>query len=139
MKPPIRSAFRLVLISACLILFGTGCSKGTKHDLSAVREQLKSPEEQVKQDGCTALAEMGASAKSAIPELIPLLQDADALTRRLAAYALGQIGPAAKSAVPELKKSYRDSDSTVMSTAMNAVQAIDPKAAEGVTIKNIMH
>jgi HEAT repeat protein len=135
--------FSLLAIFTCFafVLF-SGCSKkagGGAADLTKLRADLKSTDQQAVQDACVALADMKKDAKGAIPELIPLLDENNALTRRLAAYALGQIGPDAKAAVPKLKTLMVDPDMQVMTTAINAVQSIDPKEAEGVKVQNTMN
>jgi HEAT repeat protein len=130
-----NSLFGLAVASLLLL---SGCSKGGGEvaNLATLRQQLKAPETEAKQNACTDLAQLGSGAKGALPDLLPLLHDPDPLTRRLAAYAVGQIGRDAKSALPELKKLLADPDLAVTTTAVNAINNIDPKEAGDVKLVN---
>lgn len=57
-----------------------------------------------RQVAAATLGAMGAAAKSAVPELIALLNDSDEFTARAAASALGQIGPDARPAIAALQQ-----------------------------------
>ena len=57
---------------------------------------LRAPDEESRHAAAVALAEMGAEARSALPELIDALEDADPEVRRLATRVLGNIGPDAR-------------------------------------------
>jgi HEAT repeat protein len=56
----------------------------------------------------TALKQMGAAAKPAVPALMNLLDNPDWQNRQSAAEVLGTIGPDAKAAVPKLMKLLAD-------------------------------
>ncbi len=70
------------------------------------------------------LAQLGPEAEDAAPVLIPILKDALALNRYLAAEALRAIGPAAEEAVPELIDALQDPDPIVTESAAEALEAI---------------
>ena len=68
--------------------------------------------------------EITAEAKSAVPQLILLLKDSDAVVRGSAANALGNIGAEAKTAVPQLISLLNDSDAGVRGSAAYALGKI---------------
>ena len=71
-----------------------------------------------------------SEAKTAVPQLIPLLKDSDADVRSSAADALGNIGAEAKTAVPQLIPLLKDSDAGVR---INAACALWNMGAEAKT------
>ncbi|HVF51131.1 MAG TPA: HEAT repeat domain-containing protein [Pyrinomonadaceae bacterium] len=70
------------------------------------------------------LLSVKAKAKEALPELIALLKDAEALVRGNAAYGLGCIGPDAQTAVPALLELLKDKNSLVRYSAAEAIAKI---------------
>src|SRR5262249_33343806 len=80
----------------------------------------------------TALAQMGAEAKTAVPSLAEMLQDADEGIRQWAAHALGEIGPCAVSAAGGLRKVLADGNPFVRLKAAEALWLIEGQPAEGV-------
>jgi HEAT repeat protein len=71
---------------------------------------------------------IGAEAKTALPQLVPLLKDSDANVRSSAAYALGSMGAEAKTALPQLVPLLKDSDANVRSNAASALGSIGAEA-----------
>jgi hypothetical protein len=65
-----------------------------------------------------------ATAKDALPELIALLKDEEALVRGNAAYGLGCIGPDAQAAVPALLGLLKDKNALVRYSAAEAIGKI---------------
>jgi HEAT repeat protein len=68
-------------------------------------------------------------ADLAVADLIPLIDDQNALVRRMTVRALGEIGPGAKSVVPQLILRLKDADRLVRGNAITAlvrVTADDP-------------
>jgi HEAT repeat protein len=53
---------------------------------------LKNSDANVRSNAAFALGRIGAEAKTALPQLVPLLKDSDADVRSNAAEALGRIG-----------------------------------------------
>ena len=74
--------------------------------------------------GLLLLGEVGPAAKSAVPDIIPLLGDEGPVIRRQAAMTLGEIGPAAKNAVPALIKSLDDKEAAARFAAAYALGKI---------------
>nr|MBI3613706.1 HEAT repeat domain-containing protein [Nitrospirota bacterium] len=70
------------------------------------------------------LAMLGPGAAEALPALMPVLQDEQALHRYLAVEALGAIGPPAAAAVPALTRLLTDEDAVVRESAIGALAAI---------------
>jgi HEAT repeat protein len=71
---------------------------------------------------------IGTEAKTALPQLVPLLKDSDAGVRSSAAYALGRIGAEAKTALPQLVPLLKDSDAYVRSSAAYTLGRIGAEA-----------
>jgi HEAT repeat protein len=94
-------------------------------DGAEVRElvaKLKSNDSDARRAAAKDLGELGADAKSAVPDLIKALNnDKDLFVRRFAAEALGAIGPDAVSAVPDLGKALNDSRKEVQLAAADAL------------------
>jgi HEAT repeat protein len=84
--------------------------------------QLKEPA--LLQAAAQYLGNHGAQAKSAVPELIHLLDHADGNVRRTAAAALGAIGPDARTAMFALNDLLDDADATVRGAAQEALKRI---------------
>ena len=74
----------------------------------------------------TALGNLGASAKPAIPRLTGLLSNPESRLRFAAANTLGLVGPPAKSTVPALTNLLRDADAGVRTVAHEAIERIQP-------------
>ncbi|MEZ2236475.1 HEAT repeat domain-containing protein, partial [Microcoleus sp.] len=82
----------------------------------------------VRKSAASALGRIGAEAKTAVPQLIPLLKDSDADVRSSAADALGRIGAEAKTALPQLILLLKDSDANVRSSAAFVLGSIGAEA-----------
>jgi HEAT repeat protein len=66
-----------------------------------------------------------AIGPSAIPELLPLLNDTDPFIRRGIAYIFGSMGASAKATTPELTKRLKDSSPQVRSAAVSSLASIE--------------
>lgn len=110
---------------------------GSKVNVSAEIDNLKSGDEAAKQDALVELAKAGPRAEPAVQQLIALLKDKDQTVRQLSAYALMQIGPKAAAAIPELKELLKDSHQPVVTSAVNAIRAIDPKNGADMKVMNV--
>jgi HEAT repeat protein len=98
------------------------------------RDKLVS-EDEIDFQRCAAevLANCGSEARSAVPELRPLLKDHHPLVENAAAIALGKIGAEARDAVVDLIGLMRgQSDSQLRRTAMEALGNIGPNAEAAV-------
>jgi len=68
---------------------------------------------------------LGPAAKSAVPDLIHLMQTSDSRnSRRSAAYSLSYIGPQAKDALPALIQNFKDPQEMVRDATVTALFAI---------------
>jgi hypothetical protein len=126
---------QVVVCGAAGLVFFAGCSKqgqqvDTTVDVSAMIQQLQSPEEQDRADACIALGAAGPRAEEAVPALTQTLRDPSSLVQGLAAYALGQIGPKAAPAIPALMGLMSSSDPEAARAAMSAIRAIDPSGMD---------
>jgi hypothetical protein len=75
----------------------------------------------------SALGVLGPEAKSAVPELIPLLKDRNSLMRWHTARTLGEIGPGAREAIEPLRiAANKDDDPAVRAQAVKALRLIEP-------------
>ena len=63
------------------------------------------------------IGEWGPAAKSAVPSLAPLLEDAEADVRRAAAFALARMGKDAAEAADRLVEAMKDEDAGVRANA----------------------
>jgi HEAT repeat protein len=79
-----------------------------------------------------ALGWCGASARRALAEVRPLLQDADARVRSAAAESLGGIGPDAAEALPQLIALLQDREASVRTSASLALSYLGSAAAPAV-------
>ena len=131
MPTTLRRLSCLLLVAASLGLSGCG-EKAPKVDVSAQIAALDSTTAEGKQDALTELAKAGPAAAPAVPKLIVLLKDQDAVTRRLTAYALGQIGTAAKSALPALNEAMNGADRDFSTSLVNAIRAVEGKGGPAV-------
>lgn len=75
------------------------------------------------------LGEIGASSKTAIPELIKLIESPNADLREAAIISLGEIGPPAISAEPQLLKIMETGEGKTRNTAVFALSKIGSKKA----------
>jgi HEAT repeat protein len=87
--------------------------------------------------GLLLLGEVGPVAKSAVPDIIPLLGDEGPAIRRQAAMTLGEIGPAAKDAVPALIKALDEKEAAVRFAAAYALGKIGDRRAESALEKEM--
>jgi HEAT repeat protein len=97
-----------------------------------LREALRNPDDlEVRQLASAALASVGKSAATALPDLISALKDPDRQVRRNAALALGHLEEKAEDAVPALIKRLEPPDSSedVQRYALEALAYIGSKAA----------
>jgi HEAT repeat protein len=142
MKTRLPSALALLLTVSLTGIFmacSKGSDEGTKVDVTAMIEQLKNSDGEMRATACTELAKAGPRSLPAVSALIPLLKDEDPVVRRLAAYALGAIGPQAKEAVPALKEALSQMDDReLMMSAVNALRAIDPASVGDVKVSTTM-
>jgi HEAT repeat protein len=82
-----------------------------------------------------------ADADRAVPDLIPLIDDQNALVRRMTVRALGEIGTGAKSAVPQLILRLKDDDRLVRGNAITAlvrVTADDPAMVKDTIVPQLI-
>ncbi|MFL6216208.1 MAG: peptidylprolyl isomerase [Blastocatellia bacterium] len=97
--------------------------------VEAIAAQLRSPDADIRWQAANALARIRDQIQTAVPPLLPLLDDTNALVRAHAARALGVAK--ATQAVEGLIKRLADSDQRVTAAAINALGAIgDAKAVE---------
>ncbi|MBX3747023.1 MAG: HEAT repeat domain-containing protein [Verrucomicrobiae bacterium] len=118
-------------------LMATGCGEPVeKVDLNAQLGNL-SGDADTKISALAEIAKMGAEAASAVPRIVPLLDDEDPIVRRTAAYTLGTIGPDAKAAVPKLREMMRTNDRDQATAVANALRAIEPATVGDLRIENV--
>jgi hypothetical protein len=73
--------------------------------IALLRRHLADPRQEVKLDAIHFLAELGTVARSAVPDLVRILETSeDAVLRYRVLLAIGRIGPDAKAAIPVLEK-----------------------------------
>lgn len=92
---------------------------------------LKAPDAEARRVAAAALAEMGADARGALPELIDALDDKDPGVRRLATQVLGNIGPDAREASQILVDKMMDEDPAFMRYGVRALGNIVHPAGNG--------
>ena len=90
--------------------------------VEAVAAQLRSPDPDIRWQAANALARIREGIQAAVPALLPLLDDTNALVRAHAARALGVAK--ATQAVDALVKRLSDTDPRVVASAINALGAI---------------
>lgn len=78
------------------------------------------------------LEEIGPEARSAVPQVVPYLQNQDLQVRRAAASCLAAIGPDSQAAVSELTELLNDPEPAIADTAAFALGRIGPAAAKAV-------
>lgn len=125
-----------LLLGVALVVAGCG-EPVEKVDLNAQLGNL-SGDADMKVGALAEIAKLGSGAASAVPRIVPLLDDEDPIVRRTAAYALGSIGPDAKEAVPKLRQLMRTNDRDQMTAVANALRAIEPSAAGDLRIENVV-
>lgn len=94
--------------------------------LPFLREAMKDPK--ARYWALLVIAEMGSTAKGALPSVIEALQDTDVETRREALLALAAMGPDAKDAAADVLKALSDGDASVKNAAAFAAGKIGPDA-----------
>ena len=103
--------------------------------VEAIATQLRSPDPDIRWQAANALARMRDGIQTAVPGLLPLLDDTNPLVRAHAARALGVAK--ATQAVDGLIKRLADADARVAASAINALgtindaKAVDPLVALG--------
>jgi cyclophilin family peptidyl-prolyl cis-trans isomerase len=97
--------------------------------VEAIATQLRSPDPDIRWQAANALARMRDGIQTAVPGLVPLLDDTNPLVRAHAARALGVAK--ATQALDGLIKRLADTDARVTASAINALGAInDAKAVD---------
>jgi len=91
-------------------IIADGCASGRreKHHRTAGDVDRSGPGGAAR--GALGLSRLGADARDAVPDLIPLLKCPNALTRQNAALALAAIGADARVAVAALTDALKDSE-----------------------------
>jgi cyclophilin family peptidyl-prolyl cis-trans isomerase len=90
--------------------------------IEAIATQLRSPDPDIRWQAANALARIRDGIQSAVPGLVPLLDDTNPLVRANAARALGVAK--ATQAVDALIKLLADADARVTASAINALGSI---------------
>jgi HEAT repeat protein len=116
------------LLAVALVAAACG-PKAREVDYSILIEKLKSNDELVRGRATTDLITIGEPAVAAI---VPLLSDAEAPIRRLAATTLWGMGVKARAAVPQLAAALGDPDAAVRASAAMALGSIGPAARSAV-------
>jgi len=75
------------------------------------------------------LGEIGASAKSSVPEMLKLLNSADPEVKDTVITSLGEMGPAAKAAEPQLLEILKNSKGKTRNSAVYALSKIESQKA----------
>lgn len=99
----------------------------------AVTPSLRSSTPRVRIEACEILGHMGAAAAPAVPELLPLLVDADVMVVRAAATALGDVHSEARLCVPALSKLLASESVPVRIVATKALGEFGPEATSAVS------
>jgi HEAT repeat protein len=94
-------------------------------ELGTALTQLKSANWEVRYHATKAIAEMGPTARDAIPALREALSDTESMVREGAAEALGAMGPEALPAAPELIRCLGN-DLSLHRVASGALASIGP-------------
>src|SRR5205085_2658930 len=113
---------RLLLLG--LILFASGCGKEAEYKgrpVHAWASALQDSAPMARRDAAAALGEIGAAAKSAVPDLAQALHDPDVGVRIKVAAALWGMGAAARAAVPDLLTAVHDPNIEVRLNAVGAL------------------
>jgi HEAT repeat protein len=105
-------------------------------EIDQLIRQLKTGDSETRSKAAYSLYWRGKSAKSAIPTLIPLLNDQNASVRSSAARVLGSMGESAKSAIPSLISLLNDQDEFVRSGAANALGSMGESAKSAIPSLN---
>ncbi|MDX2191873.1 MAG: HEAT repeat domain-containing protein [Gemmatimonadales bacterium] len=92
--------------------------------LSEYVADLSSDSPSTRHHAAYAICGFGAAGAPAVPGLIKLLDDDQAVVRYPAAVCLGEIGPAAKDAIPALEKAVDDRSDDVGHMARKALKKI---------------
>lgn len=119
---------KCLMLIGCLFLWAS--SVRAQDNVTALADQLDSPDVQVRLEACRSLAGMGVRAKLAVPRLIKAFQSDNAELRRQAALALAQIREGAVEAVPALADSLKAQDPQERRYAAHALGQIGPAARE---------
>lgn len=109
-------------------------TKGTDVAVPALEKSLSDPSNpsSVRQYSASALGMIGEPAKSAIPSLIRLLNQADPKLQRFVAMALGNIGLEAKTVVPHLVSKLNAPNMEVQTSVIFALERFDADAKEAI-------
>jgi HEAT repeat protein len=95
--------------------------------------KLKEKDSDLRRAAAKELSELGAEAKSAVPDLIRTMRDKDLFVRRYSAEALGNIGLDAKTAIPALAAALNDDKKEVAEAAVDALSKIGPDSIAALT------
>lgn len=98
------------------------------HALPAFVKLLGHACKYVRRNAVWGLAKLGPDARPALPNLLPVLKDADPRTATGAAQALGAIGPTAADAVPALAEAMRGTNVVLCRMAAKALSQIGTPA-----------
>ena len=102
---------------------------GAPAAFSILVADLNSPDEVTRLNALEVLAGYNEKAASAIPQIVPFLQDATFQARRSAATVLGNTGAAGRSALPDLEQATRvETHRNAFRAEISAIQAISGQA-----------
>lgn len=125
-----------LLLSACdwVPTWGEESGAKPKYDpvdilIMAKVADLRSTEPEIHKQATKTLVETGARA---VPRIIPLLTEENAVIRSRAADVLGLIGPGAKEAVPALVERLQARNERDIEAVLKAIRGIGPGAGEAV-------
>jgi HEAT repeat protein len=123
-----KDKFKDVAIWVRIALMRLDGTYVNESNISAVAKLMKDSDLDIRSQAARALGYIGASAKSAIPELIDALKSDEPLLIVQAAWALSRMGEAADRAIPALDALVNNSKSEdVKATAKAAIEEIKKK------------
>lgn len=121
---------RILSLTLCITSCALAAQEAVSIDLVRDPEIAKLTAALTSNDWCArkraaeALGQMGARARSVVPELAKALKDQDQEIREVTVVALRELGLAAKDALPALAEAMRDPGKLVKDTATAAYQEI---------------
>jgi HEAT repeat protein len=121
---------------AVFLAFASAALADKKEDVARLMKELKSKDAKTRISAADDLGHIGQVKKSytepAVPALIEVLHDPDALVRKAAANALGKIDPDVKIVVPALTDALKDKVPAVRQAAAGALGLIGPDAKDAI-------
>lgn len=121
-------------------IFTIAALKKCEPAVLALAANLKHRDDNVRIDAASALASMGTSAQTAIPNLSAALKDKNAIVRSSAATALGSMGNRAKITIPALTIVLQDDDRSVRSVAATALGSMGVEAQAAIpALTSVLH